>query len=278
MTDAMKKLVVFPFFAAVVLFAAAAPGQVLTAEEVTAVMESPAVKQAFSDCAATMPHPASIDFVLIIGLDGHASLSETQPAVEAELYLCFQNAAKQIKLKETGKKFEITYPMEFAPYAAAPMHPPETAASGGGVVVLPTTPHPPASIQPQPATGGSGWSDPKWEAEYRKGRGMVIAGAVLMGGGGLVFVGSLIGLAVAAAECSISNSLFGTGSCDVPTIIPVMFFGGLAVLVTGIVLLAVGVKKKRRAGRMRYGYLLPGVGLSPLTDGEGAMTTLAWRF
>jgi hypothetical protein len=210
---------------------------------------------------------------------------------------CFQGAAGTIKMKQTGKKFEITYPMEFAPYA-----PPAagtgtgttgTATAGGGIVVLPpqTTTQPAAGTQPgtaaPPAAAAppaqpqpKGWADPRYEREYRAGTGMVIAGAVLTGLGGAMVIGALIGVLVYVVPCGFTNSLFGSdvAHCDVPVIVPVLLFGGLATLITGIIVLAVGSAKKRHAAAMRYGALFPQLGFHPLVEEGGGVGTLAWRF
>jgi hypothetical protein len=267
--------------AALALPALAAPclmAQGLTAEEVTAAMESNEVQGAFTSCAATSPHPESIDFVFIIAADGSATLTKTEPPVEAGLMGCFHSASAKIKLKATGKKFEITYPMEFAPYSPTP--PAEgtvaTTASGAVVVLPPSTPPTaaPPVAPPPPQT-----ENPAYLPMYRSGNAMVISGAVLLGVGGAVFLGSLIGLGVVAVGCSVANAfLFSSDECDVPLIIPVMFFGGLAMLITGIVVLAVGVKRKRKAQQIRYSGLVPQVGFAPLSDGQGAMTALRWAF
>jgi len=268
-------------------------GQAITAEEVTAVMESSAVKTAFTNCAASAEHPSVIDFVFIIGADGSAVLTKTEPVLETGLMSCFQGAAGTIKMKQTGKKFEITYPIEFAPYTppAAGTGTTGTTAAGGGIVVLPPQTQPGVATQPAtaapPVTAAppaqpqpKGWADPRYERQYRSGTAMVIAGAVLTGLGGAMFIGSLIGVLVYVAPCGFANSLFGSdvAHCDVPVIIPILLFGGLASLITGIIVLSVGSAKKRRALQMRYGSLFPQLGLHPLLDEGGGVATLAWRF
>jgi hypothetical protein len=276
--------------AVTLLASSAAFGQAITAEEVTAVMESASVKTAFANCAASAEHPSVIDFVFIIGADGSAVLSKTEPVLETGLMSCFQGAAGTIKMKQTGKKFEITYPIEFAPYTppAAGTGTTGTATAGGGIVVLPpqttatqpVTAAPPAAAAPPAQPQPKGWADPRWEREYRSGTAMVIAGAVLTGLGGAMFVGSLIGVLVYVAPCGFANSLFGSNvaHCDVPVIIPILLFGGLASLITGIIVLSVGSAKKRRALQMRYGSLFPQLGLHPLIEEGGGVATLAWRF
>jgi hypothetical protein len=283
------------FVAVALLASSAAFGQAITAEEVTAVMESSTVKTAFTNCAASAEHPSVIDFIFIIGADGSAVLSKTEPVLASGLMSCFQGAAGTIKMKQTGKKFEITYPMEFAPYtpttAGTATGTTGTATAGGGIVVLPpqTTATQPATAAPPAAAAAApppaqpqpkGWADPRWEREYRTGTGMVIAGAVLTGLGGAMVVGALIGVLIYVAPCGFANSLFGSNvaHCDVPVIVPVLLFGGLASLITGIIVLAIGSVKKRRAAAMRYSSLFPQLGLHPLIDEGGGVATLAWRF
>jgi hypothetical protein len=267
-------------FALLVFLPGMASAQSLTAEDVTAVMESPAVKDGFDKCAAAYPHAESINFIFLVEADGQASLTKTDPAVDANLFVCFQTAAKNIKLKATGKKLEITYPMQFAPYTAAP---PQPVTGSGAIVVLPSTTmqtQPAPQPTPQPvAAGGKTAPDPYWYGEYKKGRGLLIAGAVLLPVGGVATLGSLFAMAAYSATCSFAEAwTFGAAECEVPDVLPVLFFVGLAVMITGIVLLAVGSVKKRRAYNRMYSAFLPQLGIAPTIDGEGAYTTLRWYF
>lgn len=98
------------------LFPAVVLSQAISEEEVTLILESDVVKQAFHECAETMPHTESIEMSYVVNENGQAILFSTNPVVEQELFTCFQAASKIISFLATGQKFEITYAMEFPPY------------------------------------------------------------------------------------------------------------------------------------------------------------------
>jgi len=89
---------------------------VLTEEEVTAVMESDAVREAFYECASLHAHPTHIDFSFIVNAKGKVTLFGTDPEVSQELFSCFRAVTRVVEFEGRGEKFEITYPMKLPPY------------------------------------------------------------------------------------------------------------------------------------------------------------------
>ncbi|MFH1436698.1 MAG: hypothetical protein ABIJ56_13405 [Pseudomonadota bacterium] len=119
----MENLNKITFAAALLLLAllmSVCPGkglhaQMITEEEVTAVIESVDVQEVFQGCAATRPHPDSVELSFIVSSQGQATLLLTSPPVDKDLLDCFKAASKRVVFKATGNKFEITLPMEFPP-------------------------------------------------------------------------------------------------------------------------------------------------------------------
>jgi hypothetical protein len=89
---------------------------VLSEEEVTAVMESDAVREAFYECASLHAHPTHIDFSFIVNAKGKVTLFGTDPEVSQELFSCFRAVTRVVEFEGKGEKFEITYPMKLPPY------------------------------------------------------------------------------------------------------------------------------------------------------------------
>ena len=94
----------------------AAKKVVLSEEEVTAVMESDAVREAFYECASLHAHPTHIDFSFIVNARGKVTLFGTEPEVSQELFSCFRAVTRVVEFEGKGEKFEITYPMKLPPY------------------------------------------------------------------------------------------------------------------------------------------------------------------
>jgi len=269
----MKKGLVFLFLPFALAFPWEALGQSLTEGEITAVMESATVKGGMQSCAAAQPAgtaPQAIDLVMNIGTDGQAQLSSTAPAAGGTFQTCLASVVKQIKFRATGLAFEVTYPMDLTTPAAAP--------PGGNVVVLPpgsgTQPQPepapaPAAAQPAPKP-----VDPFWEREYSSGRAMVIAGALLVPLSGLTFLGSGFCWMIFGILCLSTDE---SDMCRASRISGYVALGGLGALIIGVVVLAMGVSKKRRAKQaMQMGRILPEPGFMPLTG--GGVGTLGWYF
>ncbi len=89
--------------------------QMITEEEVTAVIESSDVQEVFQGCAAVRDHPESVELSFIVSSQGQATLLLTSPPADKDLLDCFKAASKRVVFKATGNKFEITLPMEFPP-------------------------------------------------------------------------------------------------------------------------------------------------------------------
>ncbi len=275
----MKKFVVILSlclcFDAALLRSRVAAAQILTAEEVTAVMESPAVRDGFEKCAAAYPHPENINMVFIVEADGSVSLAGTDPAVEANLLVCLQTAAGNVKLKATGKKFEITYPMQLPAYVPPPVQPQPAQRTLGVVVVPPPTAPPqpvPAAAAPKPTP------DPYWRSRYAKARGMQIAGAVLVPVGGVMLIASSVWILSYGVSCTLVESISSEETCDIPGILPIIWIASFPIIATGVVLLVIGSIRKRRAAHMMYSAFVPHPVISPMPDGEGAVGVLRWYF
>lgn len=213
-------------------YAAQARGQALTAEDITAVMESQAVRQAHEGCIGSQMRPSTIELVLVVEEDGKAGLSSTTPVLDPATFSCLAGAAQAATFAATGKRFQITYPMEFAVTAGATVQPQ------------------PAPVQPAPAvtTVAAGTAQPtrppddSWLPLYRQGKAMMVSGIVLTAGGALV------------AGVSGFMILLTWFMGDVSAALPAAGYSALAggiIMAVGIPLLVAGIIKKRRAGRMK---------------------------
>ena len=217
--------------------ATAAQAQDLTPEDITAVMESQAVRQAHESCVASSLRPSTIELVLLIEEDGKASLSSTTPSLDPGTYSCLAAAIGEAAFKATGSRFQITYPMEFAADPAAPAQPPPVVAKPAPAVTTVT----PGTSQPVRPP------DDSWLPLYRQGKAMMVSGIVLTAGGFLV------------AGISGFMILLTWFMGDVSTTLPATAWaalGGAVVMAVGIPLLVVGIIKKRRAGRIKAGLAL----------------------
>ena len=137
--------------------------------------------------------------------------------------------------------------------------------------------------QPEPAPGTPGAAagqqtakpvDPYWDSEYRQGRNMVIAGALLVPLGGLSFLGGGFCWMIFGILCLSTDE---SDMCRASRISGYVALGGLGALIIGVVILAMGVSKKRRAKQaLQMGGLLSEPGFMPLTG--GGVGTLGWYF
>ena len=265
-------------------------GQTISAEDVTSVMESPIVKEAFNSCTANRPHDTSIDFVFIVSANGTVVLSSTDPVVDAQLLQCFQTASKNIKLKATGKKFEITYPLEFDPYQGPPPTPvttPPTPPPTGIVAVPPTTAQPIVSTQPMPiGVPIAREENPNFRKQYKAARALKVPGAIFTPLGAVLMFAGIIYYAAYRVDCSNTCDEWDDYDCkpcdDVPVAFPVLLAVGGVVLITGAVLLGIGNAKKRSALKMRYSSTyVPLIGAAPIMhQGKaiGGSASLKWTF
>jgi|GEM_PF-3088497 len=276
----------YGFFVPRFLFA-----QPITEQEVTAVMESESLKQGLINCASSYEHPQNVDLVFIVEESGNAVLEKTEPPVNPNLFSCLQLVMKNAKFRATGKKLEITYPVEFPVTTPGPL--PQQPGQAGQVqtqvppqnqiVVLPPVTSGTGvsgAIQPYAAQAKPAEPDPFWRAQYRSGTSMVIAGAILLPLGGVMIIGSLIGLAAVAADCTF-DPVTQKDTCneDAKDSLTLLAVAGVPVLVVGIVLLAAGSVKKRRAyNRMYYSSLFPELKIAPLSNGSGGVGLLEWHF
>ena len=220
----------------------------LTSEEVTQVMESPPVRDAFVKCVAGKPHPATIDLDLIIDEKGASRLAYTNPVLDPELFACFSSAAAGIGFKATGQKFEITYPLEL-PAAVEP--PPPLPPTGGG-------------------TGAGQGSSPPPNVEdtlrYKIALGMTVVGALFTAAGPAF---ALTGVLIHAYW-------------DSPMRTPLLY-GFIAVgavfLAGGIALLVIGVQRMKKIKQeQRSTGLVPAPGIAILDQAQGMALTVRWVF
>jgi len=271
----------FPIVALLLVFFVPlqALGQSLTEEEITGVMESQAVKGDFQACAegqAAGSVPQSIELVLKIEPDGNVQLSHTSPKTEGPFFTCLVMVAKRIKFRATGTAVEVTYPMDFPVQATAPT---TGTTTGQNVVVLPEeTPQPAPAPAAAPAASKPGtFTDPQMEAEYYQGRNMVIAGAILLPISALAFLSSGLCWMITGIICLVKDDDEDDKECTMARISGIVGAVSLAVMITSIVILAVGSSKKRRARHyMTAGELQFDVGFMPM-EGGGA-GSLAIRF
>jgi hypothetical protein len=280
----MKALFTFAVFLSLLAVPRLALGQSLTEEEITGVMEAPAVKGDFIACAqgqAAGSPALTLELVLKVEPDGQVQLSSTLPKTEGTFLTCLQMVAKRIKFRATGQALEVTYPMEFPAQTPAPG--PQTEA-GQNVVVLPEETPQPAPSAGTAAAGAAPagtkpgmFTDPQWEAEYYQGRNMVIAGAILLPISALAFLSSGLCWMITGIICLAKDDDEDDKECTMARISGIVSVVSLAVMITSIVILAVGSSKKRHARHyMTAGGLTFDVGFSPLTGGGSG--TLALHF
>jgi hypothetical protein len=254
---------------AAVIAASGARAQPFTPEEVVAVMKGDTFVTFMNACAQGQAVPGTVKIELIIDENGGASLAATDPVADPVPTGCFAKAVSTLKFRAAGQKFKIIYNFTFQVQAAPP-------------VVL--QPIPPAAAQP-PAAAPPPSADSEippsydqdegkdWEAEYRKGRTMVAAGAVLTALGGGAIAGMLIYLMYTGMDCA------NGGGCNEvhPAVILGCLFGGGALLGAGIPVLAIGASKRSRA-KKHLGFSFQGFGLAPTRPSGGAVLSLGWNF
>jgi hypothetical protein len=265
-----------------ILYAAPSPAQVITTEEVEAVMEDPYVQSAFKTCAVGNRVPAELDIVLIINEKGKAVLAFSNPEVTVDVFGCFQKVVQTLSFKATGQKFEITYPLEFPESGAVAAPPPggETPPPGGTAPPPGTTGATVGSVgsyKPPPAAAGS-MQPPVayefWTREVKKGR-------TLMGVGGL-----LIGLGIGGmvAGVIVYKLYEDTDSKTTGTIVLIVgIAGGIALTYGGLHLFITGQKRAKKAQAVlesQYAFLIPRLSVVPILSkqGGGMASALTWTF
>jgi hypothetical protein len=239
----------------------------LTEQDVQAAMEAPAFTQAFNACFAGEGQPTEVTLVLIIGDKGAATLSKTDPVLQAATYACVQQAVAKLAFPATGYNFEITYPMT-------------VAAAGGpaaGTAHPTTTATPVYAVQPTMVVV----QDDSWKTLYSEGRRSQIAGGILLGVGGVVL--ALPGLILMSwgAACVTGMSTIGAEAVCTPLTVVggVMLAGGAIMMIIGIVKLARGARLKRKALQMKTGTgWLPSLDLALSHDARGGALALTWHF
>jgi len=213
-------------------YATISHGQAPTPEDVTAVMESQAVRQGFEACVGAQLRPSTIELVLIIEEDGKAGLSSTVPVLEQATFSCLAGAAQAATFQATGSRFQITYPMEFGVLQDPPAQPqPPLVAAAPAVTTVQA-----GTAQPSPPP------DDSWLPLYRQGKALMVSGIVLTAGGALV--AGISGFMI------LLTWFMGDWSATLPAA-GYVALGGAIVMAVGIPLLVVGIIKKRRASRMK---------------------------
>ncbi|MGH1346614.1 MAG: tetratricopeptide repeat protein [Nannocystales bacterium] len=145
-----------------------------------------------------------------------------------------------------------------------------------------------AENQPPPEVAPEPEPEPDPPEELPNGKGLILAGAVLTGVGGVVALGGGLGFGLAARNRSLSVEDVASGNPDdltfaeaqtlddegrrFETLQIVMAATGAAVAVTGVALLAVGLKRKKRAEAG------PTATLMPTWTGRSAGLSLQGRF
>jgi hypothetical protein len=248
MKSSIISIAFLSFFSAMVVPGAAA-AQTLTSEEVTQVMESPAVKGEYLKCVAGKPHPTAVDLDLIIGDRGAATLSYTSPTLDPQMTACFAQATRAVFFKSTGHKYEITYPMELPEVVPAPVQPP------------------PTHVGPQPQPTPAVYTHEAYLVNYRLGLGLTVLGGLMTLGGPALMVAGLIVYAFADMEESMRDE-----------VLYICAGAGVALLVGGIILLIFGIRRLKRAAAIKRSLAAPQVSLLPAAGGEGFVSTLRWSF
>lgn len=220
---------------------AAEKAPTLTEAEVTAVMESTAVKEAFYECASLHPHPEKLVFSFIVNEKGKATLFATEPEVSNELFSCFRAVSRAVEFEPMDKKFEVTYPMKL------PKHLELKAGKKEEEKKKP------------PRFRKAGW------ALFSLGGALLVAGGAT-GTAALVIDGNLEkhcpGSECGPDQGSQVDSMRALAlSCDI------LLAAGGASLLTGIILLAVGRRVEKKSAAK------PKVSIAP-----PAGIVLTWRF
>ncbi len=233
----------------------------LTEESVAAAFAAQDFQYAFGSCFVGMDKPEEVTLVVIIAGDGSATLSKVEPMMLAKTKTCISSATALLKFPATGGDYEITYPLAVPEVAGASTHPTTVAQP---VVVT----------QPPPTVV---YQDDSWKPIYSSGKRKIIAGAVTLGVGGVVFVmpGLLLMLygQVFSEVSSTTAKIFTSAGVVLVGI-------GLVPVIVGIILISRGKALKARALRMRDGlaFDMPLIGIGPTPDGKGGQLGLTWTF
>ena len=276
-----KAIMIIGVLALLALLPRHAGAQGLTEEEVQAVMEDPYVQSAFKNCVVGQPVAESTDVILIINEKGKAALAFVEPEVSQDVFGCFQKVIQTLQFKETGQKFEITYPLEFpggATPAVGTTPPPDTGTPALGTVPdRGTTVQPAGTYTPPPPVGGweTSISFQFWKKELRKGKTFMAVGGVLLGlGCGTMLAGTVVYL-MYANEADDDKVTAGKAALVVGILVGIaLIYGGLHLFITG----KKRVNKARSVLQTQYVSWLPMPALTPTPLADGIAGSLLWRF
>ncbi len=249
------------FFTASVLlaFGRAASAQPMTAEEIIAVVDTPAFNASMEACVKGSSAPRAVQLVITVREDGSAELGSTVPPVLPEVHACFAAAASSLTFKPTTQPYAVAYDYTFA----------------GPVEVAPVAPQPTPPEDEAPAVESPA-ADPAWKEVYSKGQGMFVGGIVLTALGGGLLVGTGLYAIINVLYCVLT---WGLG-CNPPNTVAIIVIplSGVALMAVGIPLLVTGAVKKRRASQMKKGVQFSGLSVAPALNFSGAVLSAGFRF
>jgi len=252
-------------------------------EDAVLVLGSDEFLAALGSCLPAAGRPAEITMSIRVDATGATSLLEVSPPLGAQATACADKAVASLSFPDTVRGIEITFavPVEDLPLPPAP--PPQPAQpKTAPLIASPLAPpvyYAPVYVPPTSVKTG-----PSWQELEDSGRRKLVAGAVILPIGGVLFTGGIL-MGWAADRESKRNSNDDTIDADeaasVPTLVmlsAISILGGLAMMTIGSVLLGIGKRRLGQAERMKAGSqgFLPTPSLLALE--RGASLTLTWTF
>ena len=262
MDKAIKMTAALSIVLSMALFPLQAQCKESSAESVSRLMKTKAVKKRIQACVDAGPHPDFVNMVIVVKPKGRAVLSSTIPPVEGPLLKCFRSAVhKHVKVKGTGAKSMVFYPMALdAPEketAAKPAGKVKIKLVSTGAKAKPKKPLP-APVKAVERRTGSKMNYLNYTPILGVGLLVMVKGALAIAGGGVIY------------------GLMPENTAAWATVFAI---GGTFYLV-GLVLCGVSARLRRKAEESLHASAIPGLSVAPIASGKsrGMMTTLTWTY
>jgi hypothetical protein len=263
---AMKSLVTAALAAGVLLYSAGLAAEPVSAETVSEPLNTSTVQSSLEACIEGTKHPDLVKLVILIGKDGSMSLGSTIPPMGEEPTACLRDVVSRLRTAELDTAYKLVHAFH-APGPAAP-----------------TTVNVNVNLAEKQTKPKIDKTRLLLDDDYLSGRRALAAGIVMTSvGAPPVLIPMFITIFEQAACTSLSGGDGyddGDSGCGVRfnPVLLIVSLVGVAVMGTGIGLIAVGTKKQSKATQRLLKEYYNQVSVAPFAGRESGGLALTMKF